>query len=185
MAGPRIVLLMVFCVLAVQDAATQVTPTTTTTIAAATTTIAAATTTIAAATTTIAAADSTTASTTAETTTATTAVTTTAVTTTAVTTTAATTTTQGPVADGSTLTYNFATGITGLTIKITFTQDGDFKMHCVVATSPTATEALERFCTATKKPKIYLVKGFTDCSALSGQTEVEALEVATLNKPSE
>jgi hypothetical protein len=30
-----------------------------------------------------------------------------------------------------------------------------------------------------------LVKGFTDCSALSGQTVVEALEVATLNKPSE
>jgi hypothetical protein len=140
------------------------TTTATTTNAAATTTIAAATTRIAAAN-----ADATTASTIAETTT-----------------TAATTTTiLSPVADGSTLTYNFATGITGLTIKITFTQDGDFKMHCVVATSPTATEALERFCTATKKPKIYLVKGFTDCSALSGQTEVEALEVATLNKPSE
>merc|ERR1711884_316083 len=99
-----------------------------------------------------------------------------------------TTTTAAPV--GSSRTYTFGGGAAGgLSITMTLTQaeNNELHMYCNVATDPSATETLIRFCDAPtdKKPKFYLVQGFTDCSAITTEDTVQAQEIATVEKPNE
>ena len=102
-------------------------------------------------------------------------------------TTTTTTTTPAPAAVGSSREFTFATAVPGLSVSMTFTQqeNDQLQMRCLITTALTAIQTLERFCTAAEKPEIYLVEGHTDCSDLSGLSEVKAQKVATIQKPSE
>ena len=82
--------------------------------------------------------------------------------------------------------YVFASGVEGLTVAMTFTQqEGDtLEMHCVISTDLSAVDTLKKFCTDPNPPEIWLVKGYSDCGDLPNEGEVSAEKVGTVQKPS-
>ena len=80
----------------------------------------------------------------------------------------------------------FANNIPGFGVEMTFTQDSEsVNLRAIVSTS-TASENFNRICmpNVQKKPKIYLVQGYSNCDVINGLETVSVQEIATLNNPS-
>ena len=100
------------------------------------------------------------------------------------TTTTTTTTTLPPV--GTSKRFVFTSAVPGFNVETYFTQASEaVELRAIVSSS--ATESLNRVClpSVAKKPKIYLVQGFTNCEDIQSQETVNVLEIATINNPSE
>ena len=108
--------------------------------------------------------------------------TTTTTTTATTTTTTTTTTTALPIGQTKRLTVNNLTP--GLSVQMDFKQGNDgVYIHAAVSSSG---ESLYRICLPEheNRPKIYMVEGFSDCSAITSQETVNAKLIATLDNPS-
>ena len=71
-----------------------------------------------------------------------------------------------------------------MSVEMYFTQQSEaVELRAIVSSSA---ESLNRICLPReeKKPKIYLVQGYSNCDAIRSQETVSALEIATLNNPS-
>ena len=80
----------------------------------------------------------------------------------------------------------FSSAVPGFSVEMYFTQASEaVDLRAIVSSS--ATESLNRIClpSEAKKPKIYLVQGFSNCEDIRSQERVNVLEIATLNNPSE
>ena len=98
------------------------------------------------------------------------------------TTTTTTTTTALPIGQTKRLTVNNLTP--GLSVQMDFKQGNDgVYIHAAVSSSG---ESLYRICIPEpqNRPKIYMVEGFSDCSAITSQETVNAKLIATLDNPS-
>ena len=63
-------------------------------------------------------------------------------------------------------------------------ENNELQMTCDIKTEPSATETIERFCSMSSKPKLYLVRGFSDCSNIMEETNIQAQMIAEFDKPS-